>query len=822
VEWNADVLLRLLNQIIAKRGVLGKSGWDEDEEPVLERKEGVTTPFEEVSEVIDLPGFDTKAYTHPKAIDVDPQVAAQLREFVSAIASAYRSNPFHCLQHASQVTMAVTKLISRIVVSDFIEEEAQQYTEEENSDEETPQVTETIASHLHNHTFGLTSDPLTQFAVVLSALIHAVDHRGISNADLAKEEPKAAAQFKGRGLTEQRSVDKAWAKLMEPQFKALRRCIYADESELKRFRQVVVNSVLATDIDDVELQSLRAQRWSKTFGAGFLELTEEDSNRKATIVLECLMQSSDVFHSMQHWHVYLKWSERLFNEMNTAFKAGRSKEDPAITWYKLELEFFDNYVIPLAMQLKDIDAFVVGSDEYLNYALKNRQRWASTGKDVCAALIFKYNGTGADSAALAKALTEEPEQQTDSADAEIPKHLQRLVGWNVEVLQRLLTQILAKRAAAGKSSNNEIPALQQEEGKNVVDEITEAITFPEFNATTSGGKLDPSSVEVSVVVADQLFQYVNSVSCKFRNNPFHCLDHGSQVSMTANKLLSRIVTPANFESNGERAADLHKLTFGISSDPLAQFAVVFASLIHDVDHSGVPNSQLVRENGKLATKYKARSITEQHSVDTAWNHLMQPGFEDLRVAIFADEEEMKHFRQIIVNSVLATDCTDEHLVALHKARWAKAYGDSQPSSEREVMNLKATTVLVTLMQAADAFHAMQHWQLYQKWNERHFNEIYSAFIAGRLKQDPSVFWFKSELLFLDEHVIPLCNQMKECGVFGASANECLKFALTNRQNWAAKGGNLVASMMARFHGKGIEKARQAMSTRRRSLSAQLA
>lgn len=284
IDWNAELLLKLLEQIVTKRQTAGKAGWDD--EPELEAKE---TIFDEVVEVINLPGFD--GYTGKKSIDVAPQVVQQLKEFVAAIGSAYRSNAFHCLQHASHVTMAVTKLISRIEVSDF--DAANQEADDE------PEVTELIATHLHKHTFGITSDPLTQFAVVLSALIHAVDHRGISNEDLAKEEPGVVAQYKGKSITEQRSLDKAWKKLMEPQFENLRRCIYADKAEKQRFRQVVVNSVLATDIYDEELQALRMSRWKKTFGSNSVDSSEESMNRKATIVIECLMQSSDVFHTMQ-------------------------------------------------------------------------------------------------------------------------------------------------------------------------------------------------------------------------------------------------------------------------------------------------------------------------------------------------------------------------------------------------------------------------------------------------------------------------------------------------------------------------------------------
>jgi hypothetical protein len=194
----------------------------------------------------------------------------------------------------------VTKLLSRIVVRE-LDDVAEHDGEDENESDEEVEVTDSIASHLHNHTYGITSDPLTQFALVLSALIHAVDHGGIPNPEAAKEDPEAAALYKNRSIIEQRSVDKAWKKLMEPEFRALRQSIYADETELKRFRQVVVNSVLATDIDDEELQSLRRRRWETTFRHGALNATPEDVNRKATIVIEHLMQASNIFHTMQPW-----------------------------------------------------------------------------------------------------------------------------------------------------------------------------------------------------------------------------------------------------------------------------------------------------------------------------------------------------------------------------------------------------------------------------------------------------------------------------------------------------------------------------------------
>jgi 3'5'-cyclic nucleotide phosphodiesterase len=93
------------------------------------------------------------------------------------------------------------------------------------------------------------------------------------------------------------------------------------------------------------------------------------------------------------------------------------------------------------------------------------------------------------------------------------------------------------------------------------------------------------------------------------------------------KLLSRIVAPSDLDwdendtKQKHKATKVHDYSYGIASDPLTQFAVVLSALIHDVDHYGVPNAQLVKEQATIATLYKNRSVAEQNSVDLAWRKL---------------------------------------------------------------------------------------------------------------------------------------------------------------------------------------------------------
>jgi hypothetical protein len=90
---------------------------------------------------------------------------------------------------------------------------------------------------------------------------------------------------------------------------------------------------------------------------------------------------------MQHWHVYRKWNERLFQEMNEAYCIGRGDRDPAEFWYHGELGFFDFYIIPLAKKLRDCEVFGVSSDEFLNYAQQNRAEWERCGQEIVAQMV---------------------------------------------------------------------------------------------------------------------------------------------------------------------------------------------------------------------------------------------------------------------------------------------------------------------------------------------------------------------------------------------------------------------------------------------------
>jgi 3'5'-cyclic nucleotide phosphodiesterase len=378
IDWICEILQNHIKRIVSKRTMESRPNTVSRQLNFVSDGKGI--PLDEVVESICLPGYHDDASDTTsigiKVFDIPSNVTTQLRQYIAMIANAYRTNPFHNFEHACHVTMSVSKLLMRIgnPNRDINPTSGRELLWKADSDH--PQRI------VHDNSHGITSDPITIFAIVLAAVIHDVDHRGVSNLQLIHEEKLVAERYRCQSVAEQNSFDIAWSLLASDPFVELRQYIFSTQDEVDRFRQVFVNAVLATDIMDKELNELRQQRWNQAFSTEEVDNTNIQQNRKATIVIEHLIQASDVAHTMQHWHVYRKWNTLLFQEMYMAYQTGRMATNPGEFWYHGELAFFDNYIIPLAKKLKDCNVFGVSSEEYLNYAEKNRTEWKERGTEI--------------------------------------------------------------------------------------------------------------------------------------------------------------------------------------------------------------------------------------------------------------------------------------------------------------------------------------------------------------------------------------------------------------------------------------------------------
>lgn len=375
----------------------------------------------------------------------------------------------------------------------------------------------------------------------------------------------------------------------------------------------------------------------------------------------------------------------------------------------------------------------------------------------------------------------------------------RVADWVVEMLGKLLREMAEKRRVANIKPENlsTITKLEKQKlgnhsrhlsNQTVIDEVVECLSIPDCVASKAMSTENPAPLDQKVI--DELQDYVYSIASLYRKNAFHNFEHASHVSMSCIKLLNRI---ASCDDQLEGGKDN---SYGICSDPFTSFAIVFSALIHDVDHTGAPNVQLVKEQAPVATIYKEKSVAEQNSIDVGWCLLMEPTYAHLRRHIYTTAAEFRFFRQMVVNCVMATDIVDKDLIKARNQRWDLAFNTEKTTEDD--CNLRSTIVIEHLIQLSDIAHTMQHWQIYRRWNERLFEESYVAYAECRAEKNPSDYWYQGELGFYDFYIIPLANKIKQCQVFGVSSDEYLSYALQNRQEWEVRGKDVVQEMAKKY------------------------
>lgn len=100
---------------------------------------------------------------------------------------------------------------------------------------------------------------------------------------------------------------------------------------------------------------------------------------------------------------------------------------------------------------------------------------------------------------------------------------ERLVKWNVDIMLKILRQVEARRASTpGFKRTNRNGTLAQSQGEGgtlgtaIIDEVKDVLSLPQFNANVFQKHVEPTSIEISSKVAEQLTDYVTNVAAMYR------------------------------------------------------------------------------------------------------------------------------------------------------------------------------------------------------------------------------------------------------------------------------------------------------------------
>lgn len=113
--------------------------------------------------------------------------------------------------------------------------------------------------------------------------------------------------------------------------------------------------------------------------------------------------------------------------------------------------------------------------------------------------------------------------------------IERLVGWNVDLLSNLLKEIIASRKSKGVSPSSENHNSLLEKAKiarNAHDPISEVKEIIQLPAYSIGKQINPQSIVLDQKIVEQLTSYVKKIADLYQDNPFHNFEHASHVSMS--------------------------------------------------------------------------------------------------------------------------------------------------------------------------------------------------------------------------------------------------------------------------------------------------
>lgn len=252
----------------------------------------------------------------------------------------------------------------------------------------------------------------------------------------------------------------------------------------------------------------------------------------------------------------------------------------------------------------------------------------------------------------------------------------------------------------------------------------------------------------------ELVNYVTLIASMYNQVLYHNFEHASHVLSSASALVDMLITNTGTRVGDRRGSDFssvskisdvtpeqllfdtdeappaagagksHLSTFGLSSCPMTHLALVMSALVHDVEHQGVGNKQLVDEKDPLAVKYDGNSVAENNSLDVALELLDGAQYSNLRECMFGPQadsclnldaqEKMvrdeRLFHKVVHDVILATDINSQDRLKANKERWRKAFEDASAPSDEQTCCCCAKQQQRRQRRSLDTTNA-GHWEL---------------------------------------------------------------------------------------------------------------
>ncbi|XP_049453078.1 cGMP-inhibited 3',5'-cyclic phosphodiesterase B isoform X1 [Epinephelus fuscoguttatus] len=242
-----------------------------------------------------------------------------VREFMSyfcALESGYRDIPYHNRVHATDVLHAVWYLTTRPIPG--FQQIHSEHVTGSDTDSDSGISPGRIAyassksSSISDDSYGCLAwniPALELMALYVAAAMHDYDHPGRTNAFLVATNAAQAVLYNDRSVLENHHAASAWSLyLSRPEFNFL---VNLDHVEFKRFRFLVIEAILATDLK--KHFDFLAEFNSKVNDVNSPGIDWTNENDRLLVCQVCI-KLADINGPAKVRDLHLKWTEGIVNE----------------------------------------------------------------------------------------------------------------------------------------------------------------------------------------------------------------------------------------------------------------------------------------------------------------------------------------------------------------------------------------------------------------------------------------------------------------------------------------------------------------------------
>lgn len=222
--------------------------------------------------------------------------------YFHALESGYREKPYHNRMHAADVLHGVYYLTSQAIPG---------FVQAVPDTSDSP-LHKTAGNFLAEETYGIMGanfPALELMALYTAAAMHDYDHPGRTNAFLVSTYAPQAVLYNDRSVLENYHAASAWTLfLSESKFNFL---VHLDKAEFKRFRFLVIECILATDLKrHFEILAEFNAKANDTDAPGIDWNNETDR----LLVMEMAIKLADINGPCKRHDIHVQWTYRIAEE----------------------------------------------------------------------------------------------------------------------------------------------------------------------------------------------------------------------------------------------------------------------------------------------------------------------------------------------------------------------------------------------------------------------------------------------------------------------------------------------------------------------------